>query len=150
VRYSCAGSMAALVAHPRGRNDDIPSHKSEKSQLAKEQWLALRKDAALRIAPETAEVYWEHGQICDPYGVEDLSEEYQCIGRNYFACSPGSDMWVSFHDLPQAVVDRLWARIRAGDFDNGDLAWLFADTDASGADSSVITGKRPCIGEIFD
>jgi hypothetical protein len=59
----------------------IPSRKSEKSQLAKEQWLALRKDAALRIDPETAEVYWEHGQICTPYGIEDLSEEYQCIGR---------------------------------------------------------------------
>ena len=104
----------------------IPSRKSEKSQLAKEQWLALRKDAALRIDPETAEVYWEHGQICDPYGVEDLlSEEYQCIGRNYFARSPGSDVWVSFHDLPKVVCDRLWQRISAGDFDGeDDLSWL--------------------------
>jgi hypothetical protein len=103
----------------------IPSRKSEKSQLAKEQWLALRKDAALRIDPETAEVYWGHGQICDPYGVEDLSEEYQCIGRNYFARSPGIDVWVSFDDLPEVVCDRLWQRIDAGDFDReDDLSWL--------------------------
>jgi hypothetical protein len=75
--------------------------------------------------PETAEVYWEYGQICDPYDVEDLSEEYQCIGRNYFARSPGSDVWVSLHDLPKVVCDRLWPRINAGDFDReDDLSWL--------------------------
>jgi len=89
----------------------IPSRKSEKSQLAKEQWLALRKDAALRIDPETAELFWDYGQSFDPYGVEDdLPEEYQQIGRNYFARSPGSDVWVSFHDLPKVVRDRLARR----------------------------------------
>jgi hypothetical protein len=103
----------------------IPSRKSEKSQLAKEQWLALRKDAALRIDPETGEVYWRHGQICDPYGVEELSKEDWCIGRNYFARSPGSDVWVSFDDLPNAVLDRLWERIETGDFNReDDLSWL--------------------------
>ena len=103
----------------------IPARKSERIQMAKKQWLAVRKDAALRIDPEAAEVYCEHGQICDPYGVEDLSEEYQCIGRNYFARSPGSDVWVSFHDLPKVVCDRLWQRINAGDFDReDDLSWL--------------------------
>jgi hypothetical protein len=46
--------------------------------------LSLHRTA---MHPETAEVYWEHGQICDPYDVEDLSEEYQCICRNYFVRS---------------------------------------------------------------
>jgi hypothetical protein len=66
----------------------IPSRKSEKSQLAKEQWLALRKDAALRTDPETAEVYCEHGQICDPYGVGDLSEEYRNISESVATTLP--------------------------------------------------------------
>jgi hypothetical protein len=63
----------------------IPSRKSERSRMAKEQWLALRKEEALRIDPERVEVYFLHGEICDPYGVEDLSEEESyCIARNYF------------------------------------------------------------------
>jgi hypothetical protein len=105
----------------------IPSRKSEKSQLAKEQWLALRKDAGLKIDPETAEVFWVHGQVCDPYGLCDLTDEERCIGRNYFARSPGSNVWVCFDDLPDAVCDRLWARLEAGDFrrDDDDLALLF-------------------------
>ena len=44
----------------------IPSRKSERIQMAKEEWLAARKEAALRIDPETAEVFWEHGQTLDP------------------------------------------------------------------------------------
>jgi hypothetical protein len=49
-----------------------------------------------------------------------IPEECDQVGRNYFARSPGIDVWVSFHDLPQAVVDRLWARIRAGEFKHED------------------------------
>jgi hypothetical protein len=99
----------------------IPSRKSERIQMAKEEWLAARKEAALRIDPETAEVFWEHGQTLDPYGIEDLPEDCQQIGRNYFARSPGGDVWVSFYDLPTAVCDRLWARLRAGDFEDNDM-----------------------------
>jgi hypothetical protein len=95
----------------------IPDRKLEESQLAKKQWLALRKDAALRIDPERVEVRWEYGQTLDPYGVESLPEEYSQVGRNYFARSPESDMWVSFYDLPQPVVKRLWDRLAADDFE---------------------------------
>jgi hypothetical protein len=97
------------------------SRESERSQLAKKQWLALRKEEALRIDPERVEVLWNYGQTFDPYGIEDLPEEYQQIGRNYFARSPGSSAWVSFYDLPQSVVHRLWARIEAGEFDREDI-----------------------------
>jgi hypothetical protein len=59
------------------------------SQITKEQWLAIRKEAAFQIDPETAEVEWSYGQTLDPYGVNpDLPEEYHCIGRNYFARAP--------------------------------------------------------------
>ena len=69
-----------------------------------ERWLAIRKKVGLEIDPQTAEVYWDYGQIFDPYGVDqDLPEEYQVIGRVYFARSPDSDIWVCFYDLPDAT-----------------------------------------------
>jgi hypothetical protein len=77
-------------------------------------WLTIRKQAALRIDPQTAEVIWEYGQTLDPYGVYDLLPEEQQIGRNRFARSPDSDVWVSFHDLPKATLDELWRKIESG------------------------------------
>lgn len=52
----------------------------------------------------------------DPYGVCDeweLPEEFHQVGREYFARSPGSDVWVSFSDLPDAVREKLWAKHRS-------------------------------------
>jgi hypothetical protein len=81
-----------------------------------EQWLAIHKEQALQIDPETAEFTWSWGQIIDPYGVDqNLPDECYCVGRLYFARSPGSDLWVSFYDLPSATVKRLWERIRKGE-----------------------------------
>ena len=80
-------------------------------EMPVEQWLAIRKEAARQIDPETAEVMWEYVEMADPYGVDpDLPEEYECIGRGYFASSPGSDVWVSFRDLPEATRDALWKK----------------------------------------
>ena len=71
-----------------------------------EQWLAIRKEAGLKINPKTAEVEWRYAQTLDPYGVyPDLPEECQQVGREYFARSPGSDIWVHFHDLPEETRD---------------------------------------------
>jgi hypothetical protein len=73
-----------------------------------EQWLAIRKEAALKIDPETAEVAWWYAQTLDPYGIDpDLPEECEQIGREYFAFAPGSDIWVSFGDLPNETRDAL-------------------------------------------
>ncbi len=75
------------------------------------QWLAIRKEAGLKIDPETAEVDWNYAQTLDPYGVHpDLPEECRQIGREYFARSPGSEMWVHFGDLPEKTRDALWTR----------------------------------------
>jgi len=71
----------------------------------------LRKTVGLQIDPEVAEVEWVYGQTLDPYGDDpDLPEEYRCIGREYFARSPGSDVWINFRDLPEATRTKLWEK----------------------------------------
>jgi len=76
-----------------------------------DEWLAIRKEAGMKIDPETAEVDWCYGLTLDPYGVyPELPEECQQVGRAYFARSPGSDVWVEFGDLPKATRDALWEK----------------------------------------
>ena len=65
-----------------------------------------RKEEALKIDPETAQVFFHWGSVVDPYGIYPHSDEDYCIGRNYFARSPTSEVWVLFDDLPTAVCDR--------------------------------------------
>jgi hypothetical protein len=80
-------------------------------QMTVEQWLAIRKAVGLQIDPETAEVEWTYAQTLDPYGVDpELPSEFQQIGREYFARSPGSDVWVWFGDLPDATRSVLWEK----------------------------------------
>jgi hypothetical protein len=79
--------------------------------MTKEQWLAVRKQAALKIDPETGEVEWTYAQTLDPYGVEpELPEECWQVGREYFARSPESDIWVWFGDLPDTTRNALWEK----------------------------------------
>jgi len=79
--------------------------------MTAEQWLASRKEAGLKIDPETAEVHCCYALTLDPYGVyPELPEEYRQVERTYFARSPGSDIWVEFGDLPQATVEALWEK----------------------------------------
>jgi hypothetical protein len=76
-----------------------------------EEFLAAREAAAQHINPETAEVDWEFGFVADPYGIDpDLPEDHRSVGRVFFARSPGSDIWVCFYDLPEAVRHALWER----------------------------------------
>ena len=56
-----------------------------------EQWLAIRKEAGLKIDPETAQVAQDWGDKSDPYSVYDeweLPEDFRCYGRLYWARSP--------------------------------------------------------------
>jgi hypothetical protein len=74
-------------------------------------WLAIRKLEGPKIDPETAEVNWWYALTLDPYGVDpDLPEGFQQIGREYFACRPGSDIWVQFGDLTRQTRERLWEK----------------------------------------
>jgi hypothetical protein len=76
-----------------------------------QEFINVRKEAARQIDPENAEVDWSYGQIMDPYGIDpDLPDELQCVGRIYFARASGSDIWVSFYDLPKAIRDALWEK----------------------------------------
>ena len=80
-------------------------------KMTVEQWRAIRREAGLKIDPETAEVEWDYAQTLDPYGVDpDLPKEYRQVGRAYFARSPGSDIWVWFGDLPKATSHALWEK----------------------------------------
>jgi hypothetical protein len=92
---------------------DIPVKKKTASKKAEdEQWLAIRKEAGLTIDPQTAEVDWSYGLDLDPYGTCDeweLPEEFHQVGRQRWARSPESDIWVHFRDLPDAVREELWA-----------------------------------------
>jgi hypothetical protein len=75
------------------------------------EWYAIRKEEGLRIDPSTAEVNWWYAQVVDPYDVcPELHEEWGCVGREYFARRPGSDIWVVFGDLQEQTRDALWER----------------------------------------
>ena len=90
-------------------NDDSSDCVSlNEDQLTVEEWLKIRKEAGLKIDPETAEVEWCYAQTGDPYGVLDIPDECVQVGRADFARSPGSDIWVSFEDLPDEVSKKLW------------------------------------------
>jgi hypothetical protein len=79
--------------------------------LTLDQWEAWRKAAGLHIDPETAEVLWDYRQVVDPYGIwPEIPEECDCIGRSYFARSPGMGVWIEFSDLPEATRDALWQK----------------------------------------
>jgi hypothetical protein len=93
----------------------------ETTKERREKWLMIRKEAAAKIDPEMANVTFVWGYVLDPYGIYDLTDEAKCVGRNYFARSLESDVWVFFGDLPDAVCNRLWERLEAGDFDG---EWL--------------------------
>jgi hypothetical protein len=111
-RNGCPGSTTVIEA----LFPDIPVKKKTASEKAEiEQWLAIRKEAALKIDPETAEVQSYRGLDLDPYGVLDeweLPDEFRQIGWLCWARSPGSDIWVSSYDLPDTVRERISAKHR--------------------------------------
>ena len=88
------------------------TNKIESEQPTLEQWLATRKEAASMIDPETCEVLWDYADTFDPYGV-DPERAIGQIGREYFARAPGSDIWVWFGDLSEAIRDALWKKHRS-------------------------------------
>jgi hypothetical protein len=102
--------MTKPVSRPKHKRTEMLKGEGM-SEFDVERWLATKKEAGLEIDPETAEVRWEYGQVMDPYGVhKDLPEECWQVGRQYFARSLGSDIWVHFHDLPDDTRDALWKR----------------------------------------
>ena len=92
---------------------------------------------------------WVYAQTMDPYGVHQLPEEFQQVGREYFARAPGSEVWVCFGDLPAATRDALWDKHKpklsfpAGlDRDGIDRYWeeFLASPETSPAAATAIRG----------
>ena len=80
------------------------------------QWLQSRERAALDIDPATAKIAYTAEQLFDPYGVyPEVPERYRYSVRDHFACSPDSNVWVWFGDLPQTTADALNKRMDAED-----------------------------------
>jgi hypothetical protein len=97
---------AVLLTDKHANDNDVPTVVVTVKYL-----YALRQAVGLHIDPETAEVWWTYAQTFDPYGDHlNLPEEYQQLGREYFARSPGSKVSISFGDLPEATRDALWKK----------------------------------------
>ncbi len=104
---------AQVERAPQGQSEPPESlaERTDTVTLTLAQWEAWRRAAGLHIDPETAEVLWNYTQVLDPYGIwPDIPEECDCVGRSYFARSPGMDVWVEFGDLPDATRDALWQK----------------------------------------
>jgi hypothetical protein len=109
------GTFNTLREESIAKGKQFMEDSKDEMTMTKEKWLAIRKETGREIDAETAEVMWEHGQVLDPYGVEaELPAERDCIGRIYFARSPGSDICVCFYDLPDGTRDALWEKDRLG------------------------------------
>jgi hypothetical protein len=104
--------------------DEATVAKMRAKEAAEEQkireWLAVRKEAASHIDPETAEVMCIYGNLFDPYGVRRLPPEHVCSARCHFARAPESNIWVSFDDLTDEARDRLDQRMKSGQFQSHD------------------------------
>jgi hypothetical protein len=87
-----------------------------------DQWLRSRKELGKQIDPATAEATSMYGQIVDPYGVERVPPDFDCVGRNYFYRNPGSE-WVWDGDIPKATLTRLRDRSFAGQESNDEMAF---------------------------
>ena len=53
----------------KAQDDDRMKAEKKTVEMSVEEWLAVRKEAACEIDPETAEVEWWYAQTLDPYGV---------------------------------------------------------------------------------
>jgi len=79
---------------PVGEIDGVP----------RKEWLAERKKAGRQLDPNTAPVSWEYVYQDDPYRIfSDLPGHARDVSFEYFARSPGSDIWVHRDDLPKST-----------------------------------------------
>ena len=71
-------------------------------------FIIVQKEEGSKIDPATAEVKHLWGNFFDPYGIgEDREHGYSAMKLSW-ARSPGSNVWVEFHDLPEETRAALW------------------------------------------
>jgi hypothetical protein len=67
-----------------------------------------RAAAGERIDPSTAIVWFEYGQVIDPYrDLPELPPDCHCVGRLFWAADPAERIGISFYDLPANTRDLL-------------------------------------------
>jgi hypothetical protein len=88
--------------------DEYELNLTAEHRKAIDDFLAKVRNEALKIDPATAEVAGSRGFLTDPYGIygypENLDYSFDKIS---YARNPGSDIWVSFEDLPHETVEKL-------------------------------------------
>jgi hypothetical protein len=92
-------------------------------KAALDEFYAARNAEGLKINPETARVHWGWGEVMDPNGVDPVPAELRCIGRDYFARDPNSNIWVWFGGLPKQTTEILWERMRRDEDSVVDFPW---------------------------
>ena len=98
---------------PAGDSTSEFSEESTEKPIDLQALKALREEVGRSIDPETAEVIFSYCYTVDPYGEwADIPEEYQQVGRQYFARPPGGDTWVCFGDLPESTRDALREKLK--------------------------------------
>ena len=90
--------------------DDLRKHVSRVrgSPVSDEEIVAMIR----AMDPETCTVNCGYGEVLDPYGVVGVGPEESCVGREYWARSPESDVWINFVSLPESVSDALMTKHR--------------------------------------
>jgi hypothetical protein len=95
--------------------------------LAFRDWVASRNAAGITIDMQTCDLWWEHAQILDLYGLfraeGTFTKEHQ-VGRVFFARSPDSDGPVCEYNLSPAQHEAMHARIERGDSAWDELPFL--------------------------
>jgi len=90
---------------------ESPVKRADTVTLALEERKTWRRAAGMHIDAETEEVRRDYRQVLDPYGeYSEIPKEADCVGRPYFARSPGMGVWIEFGDLPEATRDALWEK----------------------------------------
>jgi hypothetical protein len=75
------------------------------------EFFMMRKEAGLRVDPETAEICREWRESFDPYDVlGSVPPECQSVGSEWFARAPSTNEWVLFEHLPPATRAMLMAK----------------------------------------
>jgi hypothetical protein len=97
-RCPLRASVASQIFVPKQKLDGVPV----------KDWLASRKEAALKIDPETALISRAYVYSMNPYGVySNIPDHAKEVTDDHYVRSPGSKIWVYRGDLPKETARAL-------------------------------------------
>jgi hypothetical protein len=94
----------------------LPPNEEAEYLRRMEEFRERRREAGLKIDPETAEICGGYTETFDPYDIHPLlPREFKGYPtKTRFARSPGSDIWVEEQDLPDGTVRALEEKYNPG------------------------------------